>query len=794
MDIEKVISELTIQEKLSLLYGKNSWETYSFEDKGVKSIFLSDGPHGIRKVVEQKDSAELGESIVATCYPTASSLASTFNEELIYLMGVNLGEEAKKDGVNIVLGPGVNIKRDPRCGRNFEYFSEDPYLSGKIASSLIKGIQSNGVGACVKHFACNSKEDYRMVNSCYVDERALREIYLTSFEMAVKDAKVSSVMTSYNKLNGFYTSENEHLLQDILRKEWKFDGLVMTDWGGGNNRVKGVKASNDLEMPSSYKETYYDLLKAYKANKLSIEEIDSSVRHILNTVSRVSYDKKDEKINFEEKHEIAKKVSDQSIILLKNEGVLPLKKEDRVLVIGDFARKSRYQGAGSSFVNAYKVDTFLGLEDIYDFEYIGFEQGYKRFYDEDDNKLVSQALQSAKKANKILFFIGLDERIEAEGKDRENLKIRSNQLRLLKRLREENKDKKIIGILNAGSVVDLSFDEDLDALVYCLLQGQAGMRSLLDILEGKISPSGKLAETFIKKLEDSPTYETFNKNRRISKYLESIYVGYRYYEKNDIEVKYPFGYGLSYSKFEYSSLQVNRNGVSLTLKNVGDYDAYETVELFIGKKDSAFFRPIKELKGFKKVYLEKGQEKEVFIPFDEYSFRVFSKDSSKFEVEEGEYQIYIGSSLLDIRLVGKITREGTKKNFKNQERTFPSYFKGAIDEKEFDSLLGFEIEEKEVRFDKKTRIDIDELNTIDELLYSKGFLGRVIGRVFRIYSHHLDKSKDEKKMTYGLFIRSLPLRNISRMTTALNKAQVNGIILMANKHPIKGLKKLVFGK
>ena len=270
MGIEKIISELTIEEKLSLLSGKNSWETYSFEDKGVKSIFLSDGPHGIRKVVEQKDSAELGESIVATCYPTASSLASTFNEELIYLMGVNLGEEAKKDGVNIVLGPGVNIKRDPRCGRNFEYFSEDPYLSGKIASSLIKGIQSNGVGACVKHFACNSKEDYRMVNSCYVDERALREIYLTSFEMAVKDAKVSSVMTSYNKLNGFYTSENEHLLQDILRKEWKFDGLVMTDWGGGNNRVKGVKASNDLEMPSSYKETYYDLLKAYKANKLSI--------------------------------------------------------------------------------------------------------------------------------------------------------------------------------------------------------------------------------------------------------------------------------------------------------------------------------------------------------------------------------------------------------------------------------------------------------------------------------------------------------------------------------------------
>ena len=490
---EDLIKQMTLEEKASLMSGKDFWQTQNIDRLNIPSIFLADGPHGIRKQAGEADHLGLNESIKATCFPTASAMANTFNIDLAKEMASHLGKEAVSQNVNILLGPGMNIKRNPRCGRNFEYFSEDPYLSGKMASSFVQGIQSNNISACLKHFAANNQEARRMVYDSIIDERALREIYLTGFEIAVKEANPKTIMTSYNRLNGDYTNENEHLLCDILRKEWNYKNLIVTDWGGCNDRVQGVKCTNALEMPTNNGETDIDIINAVKNGILDESILDQRVDEILRTIDETKINEKIT-IDIDKHHDTARQCAEEAMVLLKNEGhILPLKNEPKVAFIGDFFKNPRYQGAGSSIVNPTKLDNVVDIINEYDLNYIGYEKGYNR-YGKKKNKLAKKALKLASKSDIIVYAMGLDEITEAEGMDRENICINKYQIELLKKIKALNK--KVVVVLYSGSVVDLSFDHYADSLLHAYLTGQASAKALLNILTGKVSPSGRLSESY----------------------------------------------------------------------------------------------------------------------------------------------------------------------------------------------------------------------------------------------------------------------------------------------------------
>ena len=790
MKHQDIISKMTLLEKVILTSGKNFWESQEILAHHIPSIFFADGPHGIRKQALAADHLGLNESLKATCFPTAVTIASSFDKELGEEIGVCLGKEALAQKVNVLLGPGLNIKRNPRCGRNFEYFSEDPYLAGNMAGSYVKGIQSNGISACLKHFACNSQEEKRMTLNSVVDERALREIYLTGFEIAVKEAKPKTIMSSYNLINGVYANENEHVLKEILRNEWGYDGVVLTDWGGENDRVKGLIAGNEMEMPGAGGDTVRDIMVAIKEGRLEESVLDENIDRLLDLILTTSKpfegDKKYE-FDVEKHHAFAVKCAEESMVLLKNEdNILPLKEKTKVALFGDFAMTPRYQGAGSSLVNCTKLENTLDIVKEYDFEYLGHEKGFHRF-GKKSNGLIKKALKLANKAEVVVVYLGLDEAIEAEGLDRKNIKINDNQVELLKALKEAGK--KVVAVLHAGSVVEMPWLKYCDALLNAYLPGQGGARAVLNVLTGKVNPSGKTAETYPLSYDDVPSKVDFPARGSSIYYRDSIFVGYRYYNKVNKDVLFPFGFGLSYSKFEYSDLKVDEKGVSFTITNSSDVDGKEIAQLYVSKVDSKIYRSAPELKGFVKVSLKAHESKVVRIDFDEYTYRFFDVKKNAWNKEAGEYQLLVGASSRDIRLEDKISIEG---DVLEEVSDIPSYYSGDIQnvsDNEFKLIYQNDLPSTSLNFIKKNRIYVDYNTTVNELRYAKGWTGRFFSGVIRFAIGLLKVFGDVKTSnTLVMGVLHQPMRGLSRMTGgALTYKQLDGLIKMFNGHFFKGL-------
>lgn len=793
MKHKEIIEKLSLEEKAALMSGRDFWSTTEYKEYGIPSIFLADGPHGVRKQAAASDHLGLNPSIPATCFPTTATMANTWNEDLGEKLGECLGEEAAAQGVNVLLGPGMNIKRNPLCGRNFEYFSEDPYLAGKMAAAYVRGIQSKGVSACLKHFAVNNQEERRMVIDSVVDERTLREIYLTGFEIAAEEGKPKTVMSSYNRLNGAFANESMHLLREILRDEWGFDGVVVTDWAGCNDRVEGVKAGNELEMPAC-KYGNEDIVRAVQEGRLDEKVVDECLDRLIDLILKTDRAVKasPKKFDVEAHHVFAEKCAEESIVLLKNEkNTLPLKKKERIALIGDFAEHPRYQGAGSSIVNPTKLESFLDAVKESELDCIGYAKGYDR-YGKRKKRLENAAAELAEKMDTIVFFAGLDEVSEAEGIDRRNMKLPSNQLELLERLYALNK--KVIVVLSCGSAVEFDAVERADAIVHAYLGGQAGARALLNVLTGKVNPSGKLSESYPYSYEDCPSARYFPGKAATAEYREGPFVGYRYYTTAKVPVRYPFGYGLSYTSFEYSDFEVNENGAGFTLKNTGAADGAEIAQLYIGKADGKIFRPVRELKGFKKVFLKAGESARVEIPFDKRTFRYYNVKTNAWEEEGGRYEVSIGASSEDIRLRGEIQRTGTTETMPYEEDLLPSYYAGKTDdvgEKEFERLLGRKLPEAGYRFYKKNRMVIDENCTVADLRYSKRWVGRLFSGAIRFAHAFLWKTGNRSAAnTIMMGVYHQPVRGLAKFG-GMSRRQMEGMLEMFNGHLFKGLGKFL---
>lgn len=784
MDKKDIISKMTLKQKADLLTGKDFWQTMNYDELGIPSLFLSDGPHGIRKQAAAADHLGLNASIPSTCFPTAAAMANSWNEELGEKMGEALGNEAASLNVNVLLGPGVNMKRNPRCGRNFEYFSEDPYLAGKMAASYIRGIQANGTSACVKHFAGNNQEERRMVSDSVVDERTLREIYLTAFEIAVKEGKTKSIMTSYNRLNGTHADENKHLLRDILRGEWGYNGVVISDWAGTNNKVNSTVAGSDIEMPAC-RYGSDDVVKAVEAGALDIKYVDECVERILTLAESTTAGEKGKPFDVKAHHALARECAEESIVLLKNNGVLPLEKNTKVAIIGDFADKPRYQGAGSSVVNPTELDTVLNSLD--GLETIGYAKGFDR-YGKQKSGLIKKAVKLAKQADAVILCLGLDEVSEAEGLDREHIRIPQNQIELFRQVKLYSK--KLVLVLSCGSAIETNWCRSADAIVYGCLSGQAGAGAVIDVITGKVNPSGKLAETFPVKYEDCPSASRFPGKQMTVEYREGLYIGYRYYDTAKVPVAYPFGYGLSYTAFAYSDLTVDEKGVTFKIRNAGDCDGAEIAQLYVGKRDGKVFRPAKELKGFKKVFIKKGETATVKIAFDDKTFRYFNVKTNKWETEGGEYELYVGASIADIKLEGKISQTATTDVEPYDAKYLPSYYSGKVANvgaAEFTELLGREIPNPGYDFYKRNRMVIHENCTVADLRYSRRWIGRAFSGAIRFAIAFLRKTGNRTTAnTLVMGVLHQPIRGMAKFG-GMSRRQLEGMIMMFNGHFFKGL-------
>ena len=789
MKHQDIIEKMTIEEKAAFLSGKGEWQTRDFERLGIPSIFCSDGPHGIRKQAGAGDHLGLNASLPATCFPTAATIANSWNTELGETLGETLGEEAMAEGVNVLLGPGLNIKRSPLCGRNFEYFSEDPYLAGKMAASYVRGIQSQGVYACPKHFAVNSQELRRMAMNSVVDERTLREIYLTGFEIAVKEGGAKTIMSAYNEINGTYANENKHLLNDILRKEWGFDGIVITDWGASNDHALGVAAGSNLEMPNPGLDSARELIAAVESGKISMEDVDARVDELLDAVMTLYVNAQGKSDEFDKNahHNVARRAAAESTILLKNEGgILPLKAGAKVAIVGDFAFVPRYQGAGSSLVNPTKIETVAELIGTYDLQVVGMSRGYSR-NGQEDATVRKEALDMAAKADIVLYFFGLNEDSESEGMDRTHMRIPQNQINLLQELGQVNPN--LVGIISAGSAIEMPWHHYFKALLHCYLNGQAGAGAVMDILTGDVNPSGKLSETIPRRLEDTPAYRYYPSQERTSEYRESLYVGYRYYDTADVPVLYPFGFGLSYTTFEYSGLEVNEEGVSFTITNSGSRDGAEVAQLYVGLPNGKVFRPKKELKGFAKVFLKAGESKKVSIAFDDKTFRYFNVNTNNWEVEDGKYVISVGASSADIRLTGEVLKSETTENIPYKNEELPSYYSGkiqSVETAEYEKLLGRSVP------DGKWSGELGLNDAICQMYYAKSSLARfAYNRLTAIKKKADESGKPDLNI---LFIYNMPFRAMAKMTGgAVSMEMAEGIVKLVNGHFFGGLGQIISG-
>ncbi len=789
MKHQDLISKMRLEEKAAFLSGKGEWETRDFSRLEIPSIFCSDGPHGIRKQAGAGDHLGLNPSLPATCFPTAATVANSWDEQLGEEIGIALGEEAGALEVNVVLGPGLNMKRSPLCGRNFEYFSEDPYLAGKMAAAYVKGIQSQGVYACPKHFAVNSQELRRMAMNSVLDERTLREIYLTGFEIAVKEGKAKSIMSSYNEVNGVYANENKHLLQDILRQEWGFDGIVITDWGGSNDHAAGVAAGSNLEMPAPGLDSARQILKAVEEKTLTIEELDVCVDDLLDAVLELKKNAEGKKHTFPETahHELARRAAEESAVLLKNtDDILPLKPGSKIAVIGDFAVEPRYQGAGSSVVNPTYLETIEKVIGNYDLQVVGINRGYKRT-GEADEAMKKAALDLAAAADIVIYCFGLDELSESEGLDRTHMRIPQNQIDLLQAIVQVNEN--VVGLLSAGASIEMPWHYCCKAILHGYLNGQAGAGAMLNIITGTVNPSGRLSETYPLRHEDTPAFRHFPSTQRNAEYREGIYIGYRYYDTSKVRVQYPFGYGMSYTTFSYSDLKMDAGGATFTLTNTGKCDGAEVVQLYVGLPNAIVFRPEKELKGFKKVFLKAGESKEVRIEFDDKTFRYWNVKTNAWEIEEGVYHIMVGASVADIRLESEMRVEGTTNIYPYNPAKLPYYYTGIvqqISDAEFEELL-----ERPIPSGKWSG-DLDVNDAICQMYYAKSGLARLI---YSILTKLKKKSEEKGKPDLNiLFIYNMPFRGIAKMTGGMVSMEMaEGMVTVVNGHFFKGMKKIIGG-
>lgn len=663
-----LVSKMTLEEKTSLCSGESMFETKEIDRLGIGKIRMCDGPHGVRNQKGAQDFLGVNESEVATCFPTASLTGCSFDRELLKKLGVYLGKNAKKEELDVLLGPGINIKRSPLCGRNFEYFSEDPYLTGELASCYVKGLQSEGVGSSLKHFIANNQENRRRTQSSNMDERTMREIYASAFEKVVKEAKPWTVMSSYNKIDGIYATENQKYQVDLLRNEWGFDGMVVSDWAAVHDRVEAMKGGCNLTMPGE-KQTDYQLVNAIKKGELEENVLDESLVDLLNLIDKCKSKKEIEEYDYDEAHIVAKEIAKESMVLLKNEdNVLPIDKNKNILIVGKFAEKTRYQGAGSSKVNPYKISDILSVVDIKNnlnikyCEGFGFEQGV-------DEKLENEALENAKKADVVLIFAGLPEIMESEGFDRWCMKLPVCQNQLIDKICDVQSN--TVVVLQNGSAVEMPWVEKPKAILESYLGGESSAEAIWDILIGESNPSGCLAETFPLRYEDSPAYLFWPGEGDVVEYPEGVFVGYRYYVSKNQEVLFPFGHGLSYTSFKYSNLKMdveekiyikdleNKINVSVDVTNTGNRTGKVVVQLYVGVdlRTMSIKRPIRELKGFEKIELNPGETKTVKFKMDKSSFAIWDNGSHKFRVVGGTYKIEIGKSVENIVLEKEILVE-----------------------------------------------------------------------------------------------------------------------------------------
>ena len=781
----EIIAKLNLEQKCALLSGAGTFTTRGCPKAGVPSITLSDGPNGVRKQAGAADHLGLNPSVPATCFPTAATVACSWDPALGEEIGRAMGEEAAAQEVAVLLGPGLNTKRSPLCGRNFEYFSEDPYLSGKMAAAYVRGIQSEGIAACPKHFAVNSQELRRMASDSVLDERTLRELYLTGFEIVVKEAAPKTIMSSYNLVNGTYANENAHLLQDILRRDWGFSGAVVTDWGGSNDHALGVKNGSTLEMPAPGGDAVRELLAAVQSGKITEADVDARLDELLTLVldTSAAVQKHSRSFDADAHHALARRAAAESAVLLKNDGgILPLAAGAKVAVIGDFAETPRYQGAGSSAVNSIKVDTLLDCLAQSGLQCAGFAAGFDRQGRPDADKK-AQAVALAQKADTVLLCLGLDEIKESEGLDRVDMKLADNQIELLQAVEQANPN--TVVVLNAGASLETPWLAHCRALVYGALGGQAGAGAMVDVLTGKVNPGGKLAETWANAYEETPARDNFAGAGRTVQYREGLYVGYRYYQTAGVPVAFPFGYGLSYTSFAYSDLKVTADSVTLTVTNTGARDGAEIVQVYIAKPGAEIFRPAQELKAFARVPLAAGESRTVTLPLDDKAFRYWNTRTDCWEVEGGRYEVRVGASSADIRLTANVDIRGTNAPDPYAGKALPHYKSGSVQnvpDAEWEALLGHPIPQDKVKIDRNM--------TLGELNHSRSPLGWLIWAVLTaLLNASFKKGKPDLNV---LFQYNMPLRALAKMTSgAISMGMVDGIVLEAKGFWVIGLLKVI---
>ena len=785
MNLDEYINKLTLEEKAALLQGWSTWTSREVKRLGIPAIFMSDGPTGLRKQAGAGDHLGLNASVPATCFPTSATMANTWDVELGEKLGEALGAEAAAEDVHVVLGPGLNMKRSPLCGRNFEYFSEDPYLAGKMAAAYIRGIQSKGPAACPKHFAVNSQELRRMSMDSVVDERTLREIYLTGFEIAVKEGHAQALMSSYNQVNGVYANENYHLLTEILRNEWGFDGYVVTDWGGDNEHTEGVRNGSNLVMPAPGAGCAIGLVEDVKAGKISEKELDVRVKEFLKVVFErtEAVAKAPKSFDVEAHHKIARKCAEGSIVLLDNDGILPLAPNASVAVIGDFAETPRYQGAGSSQVNPTKLDSLLDCAKAVGLNVTGFAKGFSRVDPHPQKELIDEAVKLAEANETVLLCIGLDEILESEGMDRLHMELSQGQQALIEAVAKVNKN--VILVISGGSPFVMPERSTYRAAIHGYLSGQAGAGAMVDALIGKVNPSGKLNETWPLTLADNPSYPYYPSKERTAEHREGLYIGYRYYDTVGKEVRYPFGYGLSYTTFEYSNISASKDAVTFTIKNTGSVDGAEVAQVYVSCKNSKVYRPKKELKGFTKVFLKAGESKNVTVKLDDKAFRYFNVKTDRWEVETADYEISVAASVSDVKLTQTVRVLGHDAPAPYGE--LPSYQSGHIEnvsDAEFEALLGHAIP------DGSWSGELTRNDAICQLYYAKSAPARL---VYKILTNLKEKAEAKGKPDLNiLFIYNMPFRAIGKMAGGMvSDKMVDDIVFLVNGHFWRGLGRII---
>ncbi len=793
-----LLSSLTLEEKAALCSGITSWRTTPIKRLGIPSLYLSDGPHGVRR--ERADSGfgnVFAEALPATCFPPAVTLASTWDRRLSYAVGKALGEECLDLKVDVLLGPGVNIKRSPLCGRNFEYMSEDPLLAGEMAAGYIDGVQSNGVGVSLKHFAANSQEFRRMTSSSEVDERALREIYLSAFEYCVKKSSPYTVMCSYNRINGTYAAENRRLLTEILRNEWGFDGIVVSDWGAVSDRVAGIKAGMNLQMPTANGVTDAEIVKAVRQGDLEESALDGVVRSILELMDKCCAARRsDYKADFAAHRELARKVARDGAVLLKNDGILPLDKHADVAVIGELAKKLRSQGSGSSRLNPLKENSFVDYLTEIGFPHT-YAKGYDSLTDETTEDLIKEAVSTAASADAVLLFIGLTDAFESESFDRKNLELPKAHIRLLQAVRKVNPN--IAVILTGGSPSDTSYSDSVRAILNVYLTGEAGGEAVYDLVFGDYSPSGKLAETFPISVTDNPMNEFFE--REIAEYRESIFVGYRYYDTAEKPVAYPFGHGLSYTSFEYSGVLVSAPeiaegesvNVSFDVENTGSRAGAEIVQVYVSAPETEVFVPEKELKAFDKIYLEPGEKKRVQLTLDARAFTYYDVTEGAFRAINGRYSISVGASSKDIRLTASVNVKG-KEHTPDYRELAPDYY--SLKTLKHYSLAGFSaiLGRPPEKFVQPKKGEYTMLTCCGQL--NDGFLAKLVQKAAYKYSILLlpkGVPYSQIKMTRAGALE-MPIRNTSAMSDGdVSVRSSEGLLDIVNGRLFRGIWKLITG-